>query len=374
MRYDRIERHVGTFLIASGAALVAALVITAHGRHWFVSARHVRFQVPEGSGLRVGTPVTVLGLAAGEVESLEATEGATPEGRRGEVVEVTARIVSPHYNRVRADSEVNVKLPFLFGETSVDISPGTAGEAPAKDGASLRPRLTKGIGGKVEQLIDEATGTLANLKGTAANLEKATRELDTLLKDAGTIVHGLATHEGTVGRLLGDEAALYKKLEGFVEGAGGATKSLGDAAGKLDGILGDLSGKVPKLVEDLGTFAATAGKVSPDLDAMVKSLRSVAGEASEGNLGPALAGARKLLDADLPDVVRKLQALLADIGPAGKDIRAATLELPETVRAAREATRNAQDIALSLRGNFLVKGNLPEQTVVPREIPFLGRD
>jgi ABC-type transporter Mla subunit MlaD len=124
-RLSRMERAVGWFvMVATGLLLFGFgyyIYKTAERKGWFKPKFEYQTSLNDGSGLKIGDPVKIMGAVAGEITDIVPNE---PDAFYGITVKFT--IIKPHYGYIWTDSKVSVSSD-LLGNRVLQISKGTAG-------------------------------------------------------------------------------------------------------------------------------------------------------------------------------------------------------------------------------------------------------
>jgi phospholipid/cholesterol/gamma-HCH transport system substrate-binding protein len=187
--------------LANAGFAVAVLALAGFGlyqvagRQWRVQPTfRVRARFESIGGLEVGHRVRIQGIDAGVVERIVAP--AQP----GQQVELVLRVDERLRHLVRTDAVARIASEGLVGAKVVELSPGRP-DAPALADlntiASERPV-------EITDLLKKAASTLARLDAATQTAEQGLGELNAI---AGSIRRG----EGSLGKLVRDEAA-YQNL------------------------------------------------------------------------------------------------------------------------------------------------------------------
>jgi phospholipid/cholesterol/gamma-HCH transport system substrate-binding protein len=185
--------RVGLLLVVSTFLLAYAVYKVGETLDLFARRYEIAMDVPSGLGLREGAAVTLAGQRIGQVSRIEFIP---VERKRGdENLRVVLAISHEVRDQVRTDSRAFLRTQGLLGDKFVDIAPGT----PA--GRVLQPgdMILAGRSLDLDDFIMQASEALDQATGIVANLQDLTG--------------GLARGEGTVGRLLNDDA-LYTSMTG----------------------------------------------------------------------------------------------------------------------------------------------------------------
>jgi len=124
-RLSRMERAVGWFvMVATGLLLFGFgyyIYKTAERKGWFKPKFEYQTSLNDGSGLKIGDPVKIMGAVAGEITDIIPNE---PDAYYGITVKFV--ILKPHYGYIWTDSKVSV-VSDLLGNRVLQISKGAAG-------------------------------------------------------------------------------------------------------------------------------------------------------------------------------------------------------------------------------------------------------
>lgn len=143
-------------------------------------------------GIEVGSPVRVMGIKVGRVQSIDFHPGTN--SLRGDRVSLLLRISvsKDSLKTLRADSQFFINLAGVIGEKFVEISAGSEEAGPMQTEGILRgedpPRIDQlisqsyGLAGKVIEFINKNEGsaisTIDSMNRLLVNLEKALKQLD----------------------------------------------------------------------------------------------------------------------------------------------------------------------------------------------------
>jgi phospholipid/cholesterol/gamma-HCH transport system substrate-binding protein len=194
--------NIGRWRLAANAGFVLAVLALAGfglyqvaGRHWQVQPTfRVRAEFDTIAGLEAGHRVRLQGIDAGVVERV------IPPSEPGRPVELVLRIDERLRRLVRTDAVARIVAEGLVGAKVVELTPGRPDAPPAADFdriASERPI-------EVGDLLKRAAGSLSRLETLARSAEQGLGEVNAI---AGSIRRG----EGSLGKLVRDEA-LYRDL------------------------------------------------------------------------------------------------------------------------------------------------------------------
>ncbi|MBN8249529.1 MAG: MCE family protein [Verrucomicrobia bacterium] len=221
-RLGRVERLVGLFLILTVALMLSGLAYfvhhTAKERGWFVEKFPYYTYVKEVTGIKVGTPVTMMGFTVGEVTLVDQAPPDPYFVNEELFVYIGFKVRSPYEGYIWTDSRVKVGGGDFLGSRTLEITRGSVGEVTVKhvpDGEPLMlsdamvydPKLTnrnylplaeagkgKGfwlkasesqalqqrlseIAGTVNQALPQVFGLTNQIAATLSNLTSVTAQL-----------------------------------------------------------------------------------------------------------------------------------------------------------------------------------------------------
>lgn len=165
---------LGLFTLVTLALFALGVFSVAAREGWAGDVVSLESALPSAQGLRVGTRVRVLGIPVGQITGIE------PPARPGEPVIVHFWIRGESRDLVRADATARILKDGLVGERVLEIEPGSADAAPIAPGAQL------------------------------ASL--APPDFEDLLAKVDSLVDGISSGKGTVGKLVTDEEA-YRDVQ-----------------------------------------------------------------------------------------------------------------------------------------------------------------
>ncbi len=163
---------VGIFVIIALLLLSAFILQQSWGLSWFSKSIKMMTYIPDVGGLKSGAPVWLAGIEIGKVrkvtivspddfpgnaqvyrrigeirKAIESRSETAADTQRNDlqdelrdlksdvrIVEVQLEIRPQYLNRISRDSEVSIESRGLIGDSFIDISPGTFGGVPSKQG------------------------------------------------------------------------------------------------------------------------------------------------------------------------------------------------------------------------------------------------
>lgn len=233
-----MSERQGSFLFIVAVAVAFLIALSAY-RPGLLSARnHYTVELEHGFGVQPGMYVTIAGLRVGTVEAVELTEART--------VQVSLGVEREHAHHVRVDSRGDV-VQLLAGKT-LEIGRGEG--AALKDGGALQSGTNFDLLLELQRL--QLADTLARITEVLEELDRISRDLS--LGDGAaegvtqllTLLQDLENGQGTLGRLLKDDATLVKS-EATLQAAQDVTAELSVMAGDLSRASQDLSAASTKV-------------------------------------------------------------------------------------------------------------------------------
>jgi phospholipid/cholesterol/gamma-HCH transport system substrate-binding protein len=229
MKKASLELRVGIFVVA--ALLGLFILVFKAGDFYLKPGYTMRFLFDFVSGVDKGTPVRLAGVNVGEIKDVHVIR--TEDNKTQ--VELSAWIAQGAF--IEEDAEVRINSMGLLGEKYVEILPGTNSQKPISSGGVLigktpvvLEKITESgnrLINKMEYTVDNINEVLADpqfkasVRGTftdaeivAKNLVETSEDLKDTMKSARIVMGRLRDGEGSIGRLLKDEA-MARDLEGF---------------------------------------------------------------------------------------------------------------------------------------------------------------
>jgi len=222
----QVRRHLGWRDVLVGLSIALAMLLLMvgiiavggqSGGFWAPKATYYT-DLPEASGLYVGSIVMIDGVEVGSVRRID----FNPEGPG---IRVYYWINARYQDRIRQDSVVSVRSLGLLGDRYLYIQSGHPSQPVLPAGHAIRAVPAADYG----ELANQVSERLADLKVT---LDRVNRVMDqitraegligalindpALKQDVKTTVHALAEGKGSLGRLIQDDR-LYRELVQLTE-------------------------------------------------------------------------------------------------------------------------------------------------------------
>jgi phospholipid/cholesterol/gamma-HCH transport system substrate-binding protein len=187
----KIETKVGLL------AFVAVVAVVLFG-YWvgiynpFTNQNRLHVMYNYAGGIEVGSPVRVMGIKVGKVESIEfKPDYKSPKGEEVKL-EVTISIEKKAWKSIRTNSQFFVNLAGVIGEKFLEISPGASDAPEFTPDEIVRgedpPRVDQlisqsyGLAGKIIEILEKnegsVTNTIAQIDHLLTNFNKTLQLLD----------------------------------------------------------------------------------------------------------------------------------------------------------------------------------------------------
>lgn len=178
---------VGAFVLGGLALFAIGLFMIGDRRLLFVDQFEVSTALTRVSGLEVGTPVRVGGMPAGEV--LEIVVPRVPS----EPFRVRMRLREDLHHLVRADSVCAVHTDGIVGSTFIQVGIGSDAAPVVREGQTLEGREMIELG----DLIQEGRETFRTVTAEVLALKDDVSEAIVAVTDAGRTIDSVVTEAGT---------------------------------------------------------------------------------------------------------------------------------------------------------------------------------
>ena len=312
-RFRYASRRVGALILIALGIFVVAVVEAGVVRDFFKSTLSLRVILPDSglAGLNAGAQVEILGTDAGQVQEIV----IDPEQRFHAVVKIE-QAMEPF---VRRNSKVFIRKQFgIAGAAYLEITRGQgepldweyavltaeADQAPTENVGAI----VKEVRGKVLPILDDLHRTVGAAGDLIAELRSPEGRLQRMLADLNMVTTRLAEGEGSVGRLLVDDA-LARDLE----------------------TIGAQSRNLPEMITSAQMALASFRRVMAEVDRTTPELAALVHETSNASIAlPTLLAQSQQTLAELERLLVQLQGvwLLGDTdGAAPKPSRLSPLEV-----------------------------------------------
>lgn len=332
-RLGRVERLVGLFLLVTVLLMLAGLAYyvqhTAKDRGWFVEKFPYYSYLAEATGIKVGTPVTMMGFKVGEVTYIEQGQLDSWFLDNHLNVFIGMKVRHKYEGYVWTDSRLLVGAGDLLGARTLEITRGSKGEATVKrepDGTPLmlsddfvwKPSITNrtylpmdqvgkgfwlqaeesqplqqrlaGIAKTINEALPQVFGLTNQIASTLSNLTSVTAQLNATMPRLDTAVanmNGLMTDlrpalqsPGGIGDLLVPtnlSSQLTLTLSNLNPGSGPIALTLSNLNGRMADVGVALSnvnlqlGQNTNLLADANQLTRSVGSLAEVIQTMLKN-------------------------------------------------------------------------------------------------------
>ena len=321
------ELKIGVVTIAAVTIAVVTIFGLTGGRGFFWQQYHLKTRFTNVAGLKAGSPVRLSGVEIGSV---------TDVAFAGEEIEVSFRVNEQYREGIRTGSLATLGSVSLLGESAVDITASTQGEAIEESGYVPSGPALGQIGDVAEAAskgLEEIAGFMQGLRdgrGTAGKLmtdDALYEELRSFASAAAELTRGLREGDGSIAKLL-NEPTVVDALEGALKNIEALTSRVGSGEGSLGQLVSDdafatnltaATANLQRVSEKLSNGEGTAGKLITDsslydrLDGVTAQLDQLVGNLNEGGgtAGQLLKDQR--LYENMNEAISEVRSLVADI-------------------------------------------------------------
>ncbi len=304
---------VGLFVVA-GLSLFTVGMYLIGDRHQAFS-HHVDYYTEfiNLGGMAKGSKVQVAGLDAGQVVEIVVPDSPSARFR------VRFRIDEKLRGLVRTDSLATIGTAGVVGDTFLSIRTGSAkaliapplATLPSKEPVDISDLIDRGSG-----LLNDVDGTI---KGLSQHINQALDGATTTLANVDDVVVGLKNGRGSAGMLLRDEA-LAGQIRHAVMNVDQATSDLNHTAHQADGLMSDIQSR----------------QLPQKIDETLKSVHSAA--------------------SNLDGSTQQIHQLIADVARPDEQGNSPGANIRESLSNANAATANMADDTEALKRGFFFRG------------------
>jgi phospholipid/cholesterol/gamma-HCH transport system substrate-binding protein len=311
VRWSQLK--IGVIVLASAVILTTLLFLMTTGSGLGIFSRKLAITTyfENSAGLKPGAAVTLEGVTIGTVKTVTVTNA--PE-RKLTPVMVAMKIDSKYGFGLHTDSKAALSTVGVLGDTIVDINSQVATGPPLRDGDELKTEETPSLQDVVKAsqgTIEQLNVILAKLNSVVDNLQSGKGSFGQLLTNPELYNKFVATADeidkaaaklnspdNSVGKLLNDNAEMYK--------------SVNDSLSKVNGIVSDLQagkGTLGKVLKD--------PEIADKLNQSLTHLNSILADADAGKGGLGVMVKDPVFAKNLSDALSQTDALISGI-EAGK--------------------------------------------------------
>ena len=321
------DQIVGIFILIAIAALVGILILMGINQRWFAQNYYFDSRFESGSGIDVGTAITLKGFEIGKVDKISLTEKNN--------VDIVFYIYDTYYEKVKPNSVLELAsstfglgggMRFHPGKNEREPLPENSfipsldfeeGKVLVRNGLVEMPKSDDAISGivsKIGPMLDQVDATLVSVQ--------------TLLGAANSAIAG--ENEGPLGDILVDVstliqrlnirlAALFDNVDQITDNIEATTEAMRDPTGIVKTVL-DPKGSLAKFLDD-----------------------------------------DNVLFEQVEDVLERVNDTIDQVHKFTAFINTATPQISGLLEKSREALDQGKDVLEGLRNNPLLRGGISEQ-------------
>lgn len=299
LKFSRMDRVVGIFIIVVLALMVGSVVLLGRGKDWFRPTVTYYAMFKENYNLAPGSPVKLFRADIGKVRSVALV---------GDAVRVRLSIFEEYHTRFREDTVVTVESPTLIGSEYVAVRPGKPESRLIEPGGTVKSEEKRTLSEilaeyEVEETARRLTETIRNLADIIDELRdpegplfRSLNSIEKNLKNVETVTADLKDGKGTVGQLLRSDE-LIDRVNTSME--------------RLDNVLQNLEGATPEVT------------------------------------------------ANLKESMEKIREITANLERGSREVPAVIRTTKHGIQAIRHGVDEINRVVKSLEKNPLIRGNLP---------------
>jgi len=321
-RIRRAEWVAGALVVLISTAVVGSLLLMSTGQGSFDTPMQYRLLLDDGHGVTEGSRVQMLGVEVGRVSRVHITDE--------NMVEVRLEIRASFADKIRTDTRATLQASFglqgVLSGIGVALTPGSPDAAPLEDGEVIQAVEPEHIadmlpGVTSDPLVQDLEVLIRNLRLISDDATDPEGSLRQALDSLAVVSKRIENGEGTAGKFLSDDAALYGEMAEVLE-------EVGDTLTRVDGLVKKTSGVVQKssnAVDDAETLIDGADGLVASADSMVKTA------------GGVLEKTEPVLD-HTDDAMEKLAEAITSFGDATDELRSVTKRLDTLIKEMRVVT------------------------------------
>jgi phospholipid/cholesterol/gamma-HCH transport system substrate-binding protein len=285
---------IALFVITPLLFIALLVYVWMESRGMFIESFQIKTVVSSAQGVELETPVSFSGIKIGWVTDLKLNEE--------DAIQVTMKIDENYHERIRKDSVAALSALGIIGKTELMIKGGSKDSPRVEDGDFLESIEVL----EVENLLDRISPLISAGEKTILKVEKIVStfpedKFNSAVENLSEITSALISGKSTLGRLVStDGGEFYRNINGLVVK------------------LGEVAEKLRLASEHLPDSAETAGNLLKNAEELSASAK----EAGEG----------------LPEIQKKVSAVLDKLDRVLSDIAEITPEIKKNVERISEVT------------------------------------
>lgn len=273
IKFTRIEKIAGIFVISAVGMMIASLVMMSARLGWFERSVSYSTVFTTADGIFPGTEVQMAGLRVGSVDEVNFDD------KLG--VQVKFSVREKYASKLREDTILKTVRPFLIGNKILDLTPGTPSLAALNPGTVIKNE----VGLDLSTYMASLSGMIENIKILAEAFadKNRTRAIVEIFDDLKPLMHNLTMVTGQVAaavKPLSKDHQLEKAVSALVQ----MTILVGQALPELTKAMKDspqLTRQMIQMVSDLSVLTSQMAKILPALGEVAPELPKASHRAIE---------------------------------------------------------------------------------------------
>jgi len=277
LKFSRMDRVVGIFIIVVLALMVGSVVLIGRGKDWFRPTVTYYALFKENYNLAPGSPVKLYKADIGKVRSVTLV---------GDAVRVRLSIFEDYHTRFREDTVVTVESPTLIGSEYVAVRPGKPESRLIEPGGTVKSEEKRTLSEilaeyEVEETARRLTETIRNLADIIDELRdpegplfRSLNSIEKNLRNVETVTADLKEGKGTVGQLL--------RSDELIDRVNTSMERLDNVLQNLEGATPEVTANLKESMEKIREITAHLEKGSRDVPAVIRTTKRGIQEIRDG--------------------------------------------------------------------------------------------
>lgn len=277
LKFSRMDRVVGIFIIVVLALMVGSVVLIGRGKDWFRPTVTYFAEFKENYNLAPGSPVKLYKADIGKVRSVALV---------GDAVRVRLSIYEEYRTRFREDTVVTVESPTLIGSEYVAVRPGKPESRLIEPGGTVKSEEKRTLSEilaeyEVEETARRLTETIRNLADIIDELRdpdgplfRSLNSIEKNLRNVETVTADLKDGKGTVGQLL--------RSDELIDRVNTSMERLDHVLQNLEGATPEVTANLKESMEKIREITAHLEKGSRDVPAVIRTTKRGIQEIRDG--------------------------------------------------------------------------------------------
>ncbi|MEM6292203.1 MAG: MlaD family protein [Myxococcota bacterium] len=317
-RLRRAEWVAGALIVIVGTAALLALLLVSRGGGAFDAPVHYVVMLADGHGVTEGSRVQMLGIDVGRVSQVRITDDNQ--------VKVQLEIRPAFAEKVRADSKATLEASFglqgVLAGIGVTVSPGSPQMPVLAEGDvidAVEPEHIADMlpGVSSDPLVQDLEVLVRNLRLLTDEATDPDGSLRKVMRSMQAVSARIEAGEGTAGKMLADDAALYQQVADAVADLDATVKRFDGVLRRSDGVMkksGSTLDSASGVFESADALVASADDMVQSADGVLKKTGPVLDHTDEA-LGKLETAVGTFSDAteELSEITKRLDVLIEEM-------------------------------------------------------------